>query len=157
MLLLGCSKENTILDTDKQIDFAVESIDFKLTSNSNTSGRVTISGKIVNVGDSFFSEEVPQSFYLYERPWGTAINSNGNLIAQKDFSVLETGKSIAINYTREWDTQMYSNGAFCPTYRLLIRYDNELYEIDVFPFQDSNPSNNMMERNGSDINLLFLE
>ncbi len=47
---------------------------------------------------------------------------------------------------------MYPNEAFCPTYRLIIRHDNE---IDAFPFQDSNPINNMMERFGSDINLLF--
>jgi len=152
ILLLGCSKEDTELEPAKQIDFAVETIDFKLTSKNNTSGMVDISGRIVNVGDSFFSEETKQTFYLYERPWGTAINSNGNLIAKKEFSALEAGKSIMINFLKEWDPKMYSNGTFCPTYRLVIRHDTE---IDVFPFQDSNPTNNMMERFGSDINLLF--
>ncbi|RFN58622.1 hypothetical protein DZ858_00650 [Marixanthomonas ophiurae] len=152
MLLLGCSKEDTVLDTTKQIDFAVESIDFKLTPTNNTSNMVTISGSIINVGDSFFSEGVKQTFYLYERPWGTAINSNGNLIAKKEFSALETGENITIDYLREWNTEMYSNGIFCPSYRLVIRHDSE---VDAFPFQDSNPTNNMMERFGSDINLLF--
>ena len=155
MLLLGCSKEDTVLDTAKHIDFAVETIDFKLNPTNNTTGVVTISGSIVNVGDSFFSEDIKQAFYLYERPWGTAINNNGNLIAKKEFSALKTGESITINYLKEWDINMYPNGAFCPTYRLLIRYDDKLYEIDVFPSQDNNPNNNMMERNGSDINLLF--
>lgn len=151
LLLLSCEEdEHPAIDIVP--DLAADSISFSVESINQFSGYATIIGTVKNLGANYMSGEGRQSISLYEGYLGAP---NLRLVAQKNFTNLNSGDTLQILYTRYWMSSSPAEGEFPPNYVLQISYDPD-FGIDRNPFNDDkNMSNNRLTVSGAPINDLL--
>ena len=156
LFFFGCSSDDGVNSENSSIDFAVQTITYKMDPISNTTGMLTIKGSIINVSDDFISNDKHQTIYLFERNAGLPSNNNGELVGQLDFSQLKSGETVSVEFERMWDTSLYPVGSMCPEYRLVIAKMDDFYGLGIKNI-DSNPNNNTLDKSGMGINILLGE
>jgi hypothetical protein len=150
-------------------DPAVVRIDFSLVSKRGPfQGRVKIEGVVRNVGPSaYFAAPMNPVLELYENgrlisqaPFGGIYGRHTECLGPKVlpqfdcFRVLSPGQESSVVYERDWDALGVTPGTGFPvTYQVRIKYAGNVH--GWLSTEDCDPSNNVMERNGADINKLF--
>lgn len=126
-------------------DPAVTALQYELVElTGDNVGRVRITGKIKNIGQTAFSSSSgQQSLQLYE---------GGTLVATEDFINMLIDGEVTVTYEREWSV----SDEFKPDqYVLLISYDPDIYIDDNLLNDDCNQDNNRRERDAGEIDDLF--
>lgn len=120
---------------------AVDRIDFEVVTTDPDTVRIT--GVVENKGGGLFDSSAgQQSVQLYE---GTT------LLATQEFEDLAAGATVSVTHEMSWNT----NNEFPPTFRVLIAYDPDISIDGNDNNDDCATSDNVLERDGSEINDLF--
>jgi hypothetical protein len=129
------------------------SVDFSIAmKTSQFAGRVDIVGKVKNVGGAAYeSGPNQQTVLLYEIVPG----AQPRLVARQAFQNLAPGAEVSLTYRRSWDASSPAEGEFPPSYKLVISYDPDIRLDGNTKNDDCNPSNDVRERSGADINAMF--
>lgn len=124
-------------------DPAAHRIDFRIVSKRGLStDRVRITGVVKNVGpDPYVSDYTPKAF-LFE---------GGKPVAEKAFGKLAPGEEMTLVYERHWPPKPTGTAKSFPVYKLMLDFKG----ATKGPAPDCNPSNNVKERSGEEIDALF--
>ena len=125
---------------------AVDRIDFTLLSTTSaTTGTVRIEGVVENKGGGAFDSSAgQQSVQLYR-------GSETQPLAQQDFEDLAAGATVTVTHDLEWNTST----EFPPVFRVIIAYDPDIFIDGNDNNDDCATVDNILQRDGSDINDLF--
>lgn len=131
-----------------KVDPAAYSLTFQiLRKTSRFTGVVRVTGTIKNIGrESFRSRPGQQMVLLYQ---------DNHLVASRPFTDLASQGSLALSFSRNWNSSSPSEGEFPPTYKLVISYDPDIYLDGNSQNDDCNQRNNSKSKSGSLINALF--
>lgn len=135
------------------IDPAATSVDFAMVSRtSQFAGRVRITGKVKNVGNSAYeSGPRQQTAQLYEIVPG----ARPRLVATTAFQNLAPNTEVAVSFVRDWNASSPAEGEFPPSYRVVVSYDPDILLDGNTKNDDCRTNNNTLERSGSALNALF--
>jgi len=135
----------------KKIDLNAMAINFTVVSCTDKfKGTVRIEGVVKNTGGlNYTSGANQQAALLYEDNGGRP-----RLVATKVFQNLTPGQEVKVSYTRAWYKSSPAEGEFPPKYILVISYDPDIYIDGNDNNDDSNSSNNRMEKSGREINTM---
>jgi hypothetical protein len=143
-------------DLHIRIDLAAQKIRFKIVKRyGQYHGRVRIIGVVKNIGAGAFIAAPNQAkAYLYQMPLAVPCASpiNGDIVAQRSIENLAVGATIELSYERDWRSTSQAEGEFPHCYRLLIKFDPDVYNDANEYNNDGNPTNNKKDRSGADIN-----
>lgn len=153
--MFSCDTDDDTEGTPPIIDLEASEISFAIANQENFVADATITGTITNIEETFSSGMGQQAILLYERSLGTPAGNPGVEVARVDFTNLAAGQTLSISYTRSWDASSPAEGEFPPDYRLVLSYDPDLFIDGNENNDDTNSSNDTLERNGQGINQLF--
>ena len=147
-IIAGCDDKDEEPTPELNIDLAAHALEFELEKTQEFTGMVTITGIIKNIGDDFRSREGQQAVQLLENPAGSG---KSIMLDTKAFSDLDAGETLEVSFQREW----YAGMEFPPSFIVRISYDPDIYLDGNEQNDDSNNSNNAMERSGQEISEMF--
>jgi len=133
-------------------DPAAHRIDFRIVSKTRlptSTGRVRITGVVKNVGpDPYISSDFKPTARLFE-------GNNPVAVAEQPFGpLLAPGQEMTLVYERHWPPKPTGTPSLPPpAYKLMLGFPKETTAGG--PTADCNPSNNVKERSGEEINALF--
>lgn len=123
-------------------DLAAHRIDFQLVAKEAhpLKGTVRIVGVVKNVGAAAY----PRSGLAFLEEDALGQGTNFKQVAKVTFPSLAPGQEVLVSYERSWFTAV----SFFPKYRLIVTLDPDT--------PDANGGNNVLVRDGSQINNLFM-
>ncbi len=148
LIMAGCDNKENEPTPVLNIDLVAFALDFELEKTQEFTGIVTITGTIKNIGDDFRSSQGQQSVQLLEKPAG---QGKSIMLNRKEFVDLNAGETIEVSFQREW----YSGMEFPPSFMVRVSYDPDIYLDGNELNDDSNNSNNTLERSGQEISEMF--
>jgi len=153
ILFVACdSDDDSILISS--IDLEATSITFSITKDTDFTGTATIKGVITNIGDADFNSSIrQQTINLYQRNLGAP--APGDLVEVVRFANISAGDSLAISYTRPWNSASPAEGEFPPEYRIVLDYDSDIFIDGNDHNNDRDLTNNELTVSRSRINDLF--
>lgn len=148
MVMAGCDDSEEEPTRELNIDLAAHSLEFEIEKTQEFVGIVTITGIIKNIGDDFRSSEGQQAVHLLEKPAGSG---KSIMLDMLEFTDLDAGETLEVSFQREW----YAGMEFPPSFIVRLSYDPDIYIDGNELNDDSNNSNNTLERSGQEISEMF--
>lgn len=140
---LGSGCPTDLLDAIDCMDPAVATVEVEVLEKDGSTGRIRITGTVINVGlQTFDSSEGQQAVELVE---------SNTVVATTTFVDLETAEEVTVTYETAWN----SASEFLPDYTVRLSYDPDIFIDGNEENDDCRTANNSRTLTAAEINEVF--